>query len=136
MNNKRAVWLIVGMLLILLVVNCSYVCVGDGAKGTVTYVNEHTGVSFSEPLTDEEMKQVADVLHGKIRKSMIFCGMPACGFDDNIAIVIGNTRYLLACDDCGTIVIDGSMDVIDISNDERDVLERIFTSRGGTFPCI
>ena len=56
-----------------------------------------------------------------------------CMWEWGVAIVFDNVRYMLATDACGTIFV-GNWGLIDISTEERAVLEAMFTSRGATFP--
>lgn len=128
---------IVAMVLIFLVLlhlgGCSRVMLGSVSSGTVVY--DYDGISFEEKLTEEEVVAVKKVLNGKAIDPS-FLSTPACGFNYDIAIIIDGRRFALACDDCGTVQDYGSLGYIHISDAERDVLEEIFTSRGGEFPCI
>ena len=54
--------------------------------------------------------------------------------NEKIAIIVDGKTFMLACDKCGTVQC--GMRFIHLSDAERDVLERIFTSRGGEFPCV
>lgn len=130
---KKILILVLILILLLHLGGCSRVMIGSVNSGTVVY--NFDGVSFEEKLTEEEVKAVKKVLNGKqIDPSLL--GTPSCGFDYNVAIIIDGRRFALACDDCGTVQDYGSMGYIHISNEEREVLEEIFTSRGGEFPCI
>ena len=128
---------IVAMILVLFVLlhlgGCCMVTIGSAEDGTVVY--DRYGISFEEKLTEEEVKAVKNILNGKAI-DFSFIGRPACGFDDNVAIIIDGRRFALACDKCGTVKDYSSMGYIHISDAERQVLEEIFTSRGGKFPCI
>ncbi len=105
-----------------------------GKTGYVTY--RYGDISFAEELTAEEVRAVSQALNGKFKQDMYLFGVPACGFDGDISITVGDTTYLLACDSCGTVAIEGTRYYMDISDTERDILEEIFTSRGGEFPCL
>lgn len=113
---------------------CSKVSVSASASAQVIY--DRNGISFSEALTAEEAATVAEILDGK-SKVNYWSSTPSCGFDENVAIEIEGTRYALACDKCPTLKICGTLTTyIEISEAERNVLEAIFTARGGKFPCI
>ena len=110
------------------------------SRGKVVYKYEYAGVEFEDTLTQEEVEAVVSVLQGKFRHSS-FIGMPSCGWDWDIAIILDGRRYMLGRDTCGTVFIGGMLPnstfyYIDISDEEQDILEAIFTSRGGIFPCI
>lgn len=124
------------MVLVLLMASlsgCGAVSVNGDGSGTVIY--DKYGVSFEDTLTAAEVKAVAEVLDGKSSEADLF-GEPSCGFDEKVAIVVDGHRFLLACDQCGTVQDGSSRRYIHISDEERQVLEGIFASRGGTFPCI
>ena len=87
-------------------------------------------------LTPEEVAAVSDILNGKQQEMNLQEGIPSCGFNREIAIIIDGTRYALACDKCGTLQNCSNLRYISVSDAERQVLETIFTSRGGKFPCI
>lgn len=131
---KKLFCVILICLIVVALVRCSRVSLDDVDSGTVTY--NYNGISFTENLTAEEVKAVVEILDGKKQYSGFLNGIPSCGFDPDIAIIIDGTRYALACDKCGTLQNCTTLRYIDISDEEREVLEQIFTSRGGTFPCI
>lgn len=130
---KRIAVVLLVLVLVMGMTGCIPVLLSSKASGTVIY--DRYGISFAEELTEEEVKAVATVLHGK-RVDPSFMGKPSCGFDYNVAIIIGGRRFGLALDGCGTVVNYSSLGYIHISAEEQDVLEEIFTSRGGEFPCI
>lgn len=114
-------------------VGCRPIHHPENATGKVIY--DCNGIYFEEELTPEEVSAVLGILNGKVAASVLE-GSPSCGFDRDVAIIIDGTRYALACDKCGTLKVWGTMRYIHISDGERAVLEEIFTSRGGKFPCI
>lgn len=130
--KKLACFLLI-ILLVCASTGCSAVSLDDDAAGVVTYAFKD--VRFTEALSAEEISAVIEVLDGKTVESGIF-GNPSCGFNYDIAIIIGGRRFCLACDKCGTVQDYRTMGYIHISDAEREVLEEIFTSRGGSFPCI
>lgn len=128
-------WCVAVVLVLLMTVlsGCRTISVDSNGTGTVIY--DKYGVSFEDSLTAEEVKAVAEVLDGKSSES-ILSGVSSCGFDREVALVVDGHRFLLACDQCGTVQDGDTLRYIHISDEERQVLEEIFTSRGGTFPCI
>ncbi len=104
---------------------------------TITY--RFGEVEFTEELTAEEVRAVAGVLNGKLRKNALISGIPACGFRENQSIQIGSVTYYLALDGCGTVGIGNSIygiHYVHISDAERDILEEIFQAHGGKVPYI
>lgn len=130
---KKIVVMVLVFLALLHLGGYSRVVIGFASSGIVVY--DYDGISFEEKLTEEEVNAVKRVLNGKAIDPS-FLGTPACGFNYDIAIIIDGRRFALACDSCGTVQDFGSLGYIHISDEEQDVLEEIFTSRGGEFPCI
>lgn len=131
---RKLFCLALALLCVFSAAGCSKVSVSVSASAKVIY--ECNGVSFSETLTEQETAAVAEILNGK-SKVIYWGSTPSCGFDEKVAIEIGGTRYALACDKCPTLKVCGTLvTYIEISQSERDVLEAIFTSRGGKFPCV
>lgn len=122
------------VMLLLLMTGCTTISHDSDAAGKVVY--DYKEVRFEEDLTAEEVAAVVAILNGKKQEIALFSGTPSCGFDRDIAIIIDGTRYALACDRCGTLQNCDTLAYVHISDAERQVLEEIFTSRGGTFPCI
>ena len=90
---------------------------------------------FEEDLTEEEVDTLLAILDGKKGYSGFLFGVPSCGFDRDIAFVLDGTRYMVACDTCGTLQLSG-MRYMDLSDDEIALIHRMFERRGGYFPCI
>lgn len=137
---KKKTWIIVLIaVLCILLLGIEFISFATGGK--VVYKNEYTGVSFEDELTEEELAAVKQILNGKVKHYMII-GAPSCGGSWDVAIIVNGKRYMLALDTCGTVFVGSklipyaSFSYMDISNEEQDILEEIFTSRGGTFPCI
>lgn len=122
------------LVLLISLAGCLAVSIPEDAEGKVVY--DINGIFFEDDLTAEEVAAVAKVLNGKAQDSPILSGTPSCGFDRNVAIIINGTRYALACDKCGTVQNCSTLAYIHLSDAEREILEEIFTSRGGIFPCI
>lgn len=121
-------------ILLPVITGCSKVSVGENPFCKVVY--QYDNISFSDELTAEEVSAVAQILDGKV-KTQYLLSTPSCGFDNNIAIVINGTHYALACDKCATLKVCGAANTyIEITQEERDILEAIFTARGGKFPCV
>ena len=105
---------------------------GSRSTGRIVYQVEYDEVSFEEELTEEEMAAVLRILRSNRTKIPIGY-TSGCMWDWGVAFIIDDTRYMLATDDCGTIFV-GRWGLMDISQEERAVLEAMFTSRGATFP--
>lgn len=128
---KKWLWILFAALFL---TGCSRVSLPSTASGEVTYT--YGEVSFTESLTEEEVASVLKILNGKQQQSGDVFGEPACGFSEKISVTINGETFALAQDDCGVVKNCGNGHYITISEEERDVLEAIFTSRGGKFPCV
>lgn len=133
MTKKRKI--IVTILIVMLVTWLLGYCVpihGPWSTGKIIYKVDYDEVSFEEPLTKEEMTAVIRILR-RNRMEIPIGYTSGCMRERGVAIIIDDTRYMLATDDCGTIFVE-NYGLIDISLEERSVLEAMFTSRGAEFP--
>lgn len=133
MSGKRKI--VVFILILLIVAWLLSYCVpvhGFWSTGRIIYQVDYDEVNFEEDLTEEEMTAVLQILRRNRIKIPIGYTY-GCMWEWGVAIVIDNVRYMLATDACGTIFV-GGWGIIDISMEERAVLEAMFTSRGATFP--
>ena len=133
MSRKRKI--VVFILILLIVAWLLSYCVpvhGFWSTGRIIYQVDYDEVNFEEDLTEEEMTAVLQILRRNRIKIPIGYTY-GCMWEWGVAIVIDNVRYMLATDACGTIFV-GNWGLIDISTEERAVLEAMFTSRGATFP--
>lgn len=131
--TKMTICISLGILLLTLI-GCSKVSVSENVSYKVVY--QYGDISFSEELTAEEATAVAQILNGKT-KTRYWLSIPSCGYDENIAIEVNGIRYALACDKCATLKVCGSVNTyIELTEEERNILEAIFTARGGIFPCV
>ena len=133
MTKKRKIIAII--LLILVMAWLLSYCVpihGPWSRGKIVYNVDYDEVSFEEELTEEETAAVLRILR-RNRIKIPIGYTSGCMHEWGVAIIIDNTRYMLATDQCGTIFV-GTYGLMDISDEERDVLESMFTSRGAEFP--
>lgn len=73
-----------------------------------------------------------EVLQGKREYTAV--AQPSCG-SHTVAITLGDTTFALAMDKCPAVKNMETRKYIDITNAEQNILEEIFLSRGGYFPC-
>ena len=133
MTKKRKI--IVTILVVLMMALLLSYCVpihGPWSTGRIVYKVDYDEVSFEEPLTEEETAAVIRILR-RNRIAIPIGYTSACMWEWGVAIIIDNTRYMLATDNCGTIFV-GNYGLMDISQEERAILEAMFTSRGAEFP--
>lgn len=128
MKKKILVLVLVMILAVLFYGNTVHL--GNPGYAVLTY--SYGDIQIWEELYGEDVDTVVKILNGKIE----FPDNPSCGFSENISITIGEHTFALACDSCGVVKNCKTGKYISISDAERDVLEKLFTSRGGKFPCV
>jgi len=126
-------WLIIVLFAFLIVILSIYSFVVDIDKdelGIARYI--YNDMSIETEISSEDMIVIAEILDGKYIDVFV---LPACGFDENIAIVVGNKTFCIACDECGTIYFKESNGYIDLDCDENDKLRSILAGYGFEWPC-
>ena len=132
---RRKKFLLIIMCVAAIVLLHRFIYIHVPAEGTVVFKAEEQEIYIEESLSDDEVVAVKKILWGKIRWSESLYGYPACGFYQEYAVIIGDVRYMLALDSCGTLCVEsadvgsGSRFYMDISDAERDIFEEIFMSR-------
>ena len=130
MKKKLLVIALVMVLAVVFVVQRNALHLGNPGSAVLTY--SYGDIRIREELYGADVDAVVDILNGKLEHY----DNPACGFDEGIAIIIGGRTLALACDSCGVVKDCETGKYIYISDGERDILESLFTSRGGKFPCV
>ena len=129
--KKKIIFLIfVLVLLISFFANRNVIRLDGADYGILVY--SYGDISIWEELYGKDVEDVVDVLNGKREHR----DNPACGFSEDISITIGGYAFALACDSCGVVKNCTTGKYIYIFDAEREVLEAMFTSRGGKFPCV
>ena len=130
--KKKSVFLVLVLVLLLAViyVNRNTLRIGNPDYAVLTYSYED--IYIWEELYGGDVDAVVKILDGKIETP----DNPSCGFSEDISITIGGNTFALACDHCGIVKNCTTGKYISISDAERDILEKLFTGRGGKFPCV
>lgn len=129
MKRKHLYALLVLMLLAGIFYFSNSVHIGN-AEGIITY--SYGELQFTQPLTEREAREAKEILNGKLE----FPDNPSCGFSENCAIVMDGIPFALACDGCEVVKNCDTGKYINLSPGEREILESMFTQRGGVFPCV
>ncbi len=126
---KRTLALFLSIVIIFLFTSCSSVVnISDGTTAFLTYIYDNKNINTE--LTDEESNTIRQMFNGK----ELYNDSPSCGFSENISIRFGNYTYCIANDRCGVIKV--GFQYFNISDNERDELEKILKSYGADFPCV
>ncbi len=112
---------------------CSTTYVTTSADVTLTFL--HCDADIQVTLEKEEAAAVLRILNGNIYES-IFLGSPACGFDRNISLRVGNRIFAIACDTCNCIQDYSNLRYFNIPRSDMDYIHGLFEKYGGHFPCV
>lgn len=130
MKNK----LLISFLLIIAIVVCAFnffvvnVDRKDSAIARYIYKDKNIEVVISA----EDMSVIAEILDGK---SIDVFALPACGFDENVAVIINNKTFCIACDECGAVYLKERNGYISLESDENEQLRNILHDYGFEWPC-
>ena len=130
MKKKSIVLILALILAVSFYLDRNIIRLGNPDCAVITY--SYGDIHIWEELYGKDVDEVVKILNGKVE----YNDNPACGFSEDISITIGGYTFALACDSCGVVKNCTSGKYIYISDAERDVLEKLFTSRSGKFPCI
>lgn len=90
-------------------------------------------IKISNDLTDSEIAIVRDIFDG----SRTYIDELSCGFSEDIAVVIDNSKtFCVACDTCPIVYWKEKKRYIKITEGEKIQLYNIFEKYGGKFPCV
>lgn len=118
---------------ILIVCGCSETSVSSDADVTLTFVYGEDSIKTT--LTDDEAANVIEILDGK-EYSPTSSGTPACGFDENISLTVGDRTFAIACDTCNCIQDLGNHRFFYVSEEDITYIHSLFEKHGGYFPCV
>lgn len=126
--------ILAALLLILYAQTFPMVRLESDITGAVVY--RYGDISFEEPLSQEQIMEVVQIINGRRLAPQSLTGLPSCPFSENVAVILGERRFLMAGDDCAVLQDGETGRYFEISNTDRQALEAIFATHGGTFPCI
>jgi hypothetical protein len=130
MKKKIFIAVLSLILLISFFANRNVICLDGACYGILVY--SYGDIYIWEELYGKDVDDLLSILNGKREHT----DHPACGFSEDISITISGNTFALACDSCGVVKNCTTGKYVYISDTERDVLEAMFTSRGGKFPCV
>lgn len=81
-------------------------------------------------LSADEIKTIKDMFNGK----RLYNDNPSCGFTENVSISFDGMIFCVACDTCPIIKWENKY--FRISEEDREIINRIFEKYGGSFPCV
>ena len=132
--KRKLILILCAVLLILLCTIILWRC--SHKQAIIAYYNPYTGVSFQEELSAEEAENVTTMFRQSIFRSSPLFSTASCGFSDQIYISLYGIKYYPALDGCSRVLNKSALQYIGISKEQRDYLDQLFASHGGTFPCV
>ena len=127
---RKVIGILLVVILILGCTGCADAIVHDrNGAGSITYV--YGSLYISEELSALEISRILDILDDKLEVPLT----PDCGFSAAVSFCIGDYTYALAKDGCPLLYNCTTERCITLSEEERQELETLFTSRGSIFPC-
>ena len=129
MRKKIIIMISVFVFLVLLIVNFFTVIIG---KENVTARYIYGDKNITTELSEEDSNIVTEILNGKHLSIFL---LPACGFDENIAVIINGKTFCIACDECGTVYFKERNGYISLDDNENEQLRMILTNYGFAWPC-
>ena len=121
------------LIAVLLIFVCSKTKVRHNADVTLVFFYEEKNIQVT--LTEEEAAAVTEILNRKTYDSILL-GYPSCGFQENVALKVGNRRFSIACDGCNGIFDVSRFHFFDIPKEEMAYIHALFEKYGGYFPCV
>ena len=100
--------------------------------GEIIAVFQYDDIDIMEPLSDEDAETVRKIFNGKILSSE----SPSCGFGEDVALVVGNNTYCIACDTCGVVYLAEKDKYFYLSDKENETLRTLLGEYGFVFPCL
>ncbi len=128
-NIIRVSHVLLVVLMIFSFSSCSKVKVVNEEMVAVFHLGD---VDITEQLSDADAETIKQIFNGK----SLFSDSPSCGFGEEVAIIVGNKTYCIACDYCPLIYIVQEDKYFELSDDENETLRNLLYEYGFTFPCI
>ena len=120
------------LLLVFMVFSFSSCSKVEIAEGEIIAVFQYGDADITKPLSDEDSEIVRKIFDGK----SLFSDSPSCGFDENVALIIGGNTYCIACDTCGVIYNVEEDKYFNLNDKENETLRNLLLEYGFTFPCV
>ena len=110
-----------------------FVDVSRSKSAQTRFVSDSTSIIMD--VESEDLEWIKKTFQGKILYQE--GGIPSCGFDDSVAIIIDRENtFCIAHDTCATIYWKEKDRYFDLSKREMEKLHAILEAYGFHFPCI
>ncbi len=109
--------------------SCSKV---EVAKGEIVAVFKYGDADIKKQLSEKDAQTVIDIFDGK----GMFSDAPSCSFTEDVALIINENTYCVACDTCGKIYNTKEDKYFSLSDKENETIRNLLNEYGFTFPCV
>ena len=130
MKKKIVIVISIFIVLVLLIFNFSTVVFVGKENVTARYIYGEKNIVTE--LSDDDARMVSKILNGKHVNIFL---LPACGFDENVAVVINGKTFCIACDECGTVYLKERNGYISLDDNENEEIRKILCNYGFEWPC-
>ena len=130
MSKKIIVIISVFVFIVLLIVNFFSVIIIGNEYVSARYI--YGDKNITTELSEEDSNIVTEILNGKHLSIFL---LPACGFDENIAVIINGKTFCIACDECGTVYFKERNGYISLDDNENEQIRKILYDYGFEWPC-
>ena len=106
-------------------------------QSAIVKVNfNYEDIQIEKMLSDNDSRTIIELLNDKQLHSKKYMGELSCGFTKDIAFIVGNEYFDIACDGCGYIFYESNEKYIELDENEIQLLHSIIEKYGGFFPCV
>lgn len=100
----------------------------DRAIARFAYGDKDISTEFAA----DDFKEIATIFEGK----ELYNDTPSCSFDEDVAIVVGDSHFCIANDTCGVVYVKEKDKYFSLTDAENQKLRALLEEYGFTFPCV
>ena len=127
---KKIIFLVMCFILSISICSCAVVDISDSTTAELRFIHGDKNIEIE--MSADDFRIITEIFKGKV----LFSDVPSCGFSKDIAVLIDNQTFCLACDDCGLVYLSEKDRYFDLSEEEHNKVREILTSYGFHFPCV
>ncbi len=120
------------MLIVFMLFSLSACSKVEVTKGEIVAVFKYGDSDIEKQLSEKDAQTVIDIFDGK----SMFSDAPSCSFTEDVALIINENTYCIACDTCGKIYNVKENKYFNLSDKENEILRNLLNEYGFTFPCV
>lgn len=128
---KRFVCIALVLVVLAALCGCTETNLRSGSKVVLSYLQGEKNIRVELPY--EEAEKVISILDGK-KYDPLDGSIPACGFDEDISLKVGNRVFAIAGDTCNILQDLGNFRYFHIPKEDMAYIHSLFNQYGGNFP--